>query len=333
MESCHQNASSCQPGACSLPCTAHAAEGPIVLAEALARFQREAQHGVCATGRYRMPYFSWGAGPPLVFVHGAADTARSFLLPISRLCASFRCVAYDLPSGKDDGARLGRYRHAHLVEDLLALVDHLGVSRAYLFGASFGATVVLRALARTPDRFPRAILQGGTAYRPLRRAEWWVAMIARWLIGPMARLPKREKVLTAVHRAPFAHQPEEVWQAFLTTTGQARIRALGHQAKWLHQIDLRAELANIRQPVLLIHGERDSVMPLRHAEVLRQGLPSSGLAVLPEAGHVPAYTHPEALAELVRSFLTPPGPACPGPTECPEAKEECSSQGNCRGRS
>src|SRR3954454_1281349 len=101
------------------------AQGPTLPAEVVARFQREATRGVCDTGRYRMPYYTWGQGPPLVFVHGAADTGRSFLFTIARLMHSFRCIAYDLPSGFRDGASLWRYRHDDLVSDVLALLDHL----------------------------------------------------------------------------------------------------------------------------------------------------------------------------------------------------------------
>src|SRR5436190_4254372 len=86
----------------------------VALAEVLARFEREAVRGVCDTGRYRMPYYVWGAGPPLVFVHGVSDNCRSFLPTAARLTSSFRCVAYDLPGLRGDGARLWRYRHDDL---------------------------------------------------------------------------------------------------------------------------------------------------------------------------------------------------------------------------
>jgi pimeloyl-ACP methyl ester carboxylesterase len=282
------------------------------LGEVLARFEREAQRGLCDTGRYGMPYYVWGSGPPLVFIHGVGDSSRSFLLPIARLSAWFRCIAYDLPSGHGDGARLGRYRHEHLVEDLQALLDHLALPRAYVLGASFGSTIALRALAQLTERLPRAVLQGGLAHRPLRRGERWVAWLARLLPGPARRIPRREKILELVHRETFAGQPEEVWRAFVDWTGQNRLSALGHQARWLHGVDLHAELARIHQPVLLVWGDRDRVVPFGHAEMLRVGLPSAGLAVLEGAGHVPSYTHPDALAEVVRRFLTPPA-ACLGP--------------------
>src|SRR5262249_37226445 len=95
--------------------------------------------------------------------------------------------------------------------------------------------------------------------------------------------------------------------------------------QWLHRLDLRAELPQVTQPVLLIWGDRDRVMPLTHAEILQSGLPSSGLAILEGAGHQPTYTHPDALAAVVRRFLTPPTP-CPGAQVCAS-----SGHGDCPG--
>jgi pimeloyl-ACP methyl ester carboxylesterase len=294
--------------ACDTTCPSYAAchsTGPLELAETLDRFMRQAEWGVCDTGRYRMPYYTWGQGPPLVFVHGAADTGRSFLFTIARLMHSFRCIAYDLPSGFRDGAALWRYRHDDLVTDLLALLDHLRVPRAYVLGSSFGGTVALRAMVRAPERFPRGILQGALAHRPLRRAEWWLTWLARLLPGRTLGIPRREKILRAVHGGPFAGRGEEWWRTFVQWTGEGRIAALGHQGQMLHRLDLRPDLPSIRQPVLLIAGEKDPIAPVTHAEMIRQGLPNAGLAILEGCGHVPSYTHPELFAEVIRDFLTP----------------------------
>lgn len=298
---------------------------PLSLALVQERFAREAQPGVCDTGRYRMPFFSWGAGPPLVCIHGVSDTSHSFLAPIAHLSEHYRCIAYDLPSGHGDGAKLGRYRHDDLVADLWALLDHLGVDRAYAFGASFGATVALKAMRERPARLPRAVLQGGVAYRPLRRAEYWLSWLARWLPGSVKGIPRREKILELVHKSSFAHQPDEVWRSFVDCTAVARLAALGHQAQWLHRLDLREALPQIAQPVLLVWGDQDHTMPMSQAELLQSGLPNAGLAVIEGAGHVPCYTHPEAVAELVRRFLTPPGAGCPGQQNCAQhGASECT---------
>jgi pimeloyl-ACP methyl ester carboxylesterase len=304
---------------CAASCPSHpaAAPAPLDLAEELARFEREATFGTCDTGRYRMPYFSWGAGPPLVFVHGVSDCARSFVPPIARLSAHFRCIAYDLPDGRADGARLRRYRHADLVEDLWALLDHVGAARAYALGASFGSTVVLEAARARPERLPRLVLLGGMPYRRLRRAERWLAWVGRFLPGRMARAPLREKVLRLVNAVPFEGRPPEAWRYFVECTGRPSIASFAHQGRWLDRLDLRPTLPQVRQPVLLVCGGRDRVVPPAVSEVLLQGLPNAGRAVIEGAGHVANHTHPEALVEVVRRFLTPMM-ACAGagPTGC-----------------
>src|SRR5437868_12322301 len=134
---------------------------PANLAEVLEQHRTQARPGTCDTGRYRCPYYVWGEGPPLVFVPGMADDSLSFLVPIALLSGHFRCVAYDLPSGCGDGARLARYRHADFVADLFALLDHVGAGQSYVFGATFGSTIALAALHARPQRLPRAVLQGG----------------------------------------------------------------------------------------------------------------------------------------------------------------------------
>ena len=293
---------------CSDVCALHPGEkaAPIVLAEALARFEREAVQGVCDTGRYRLPYYTWGEGAPLLFVHGVGDSCRSFIQPISRLSAHFRCIAYDLPSGFRDGARLRRYSHDDLVADVWALLDHLGLRQSYILGSSFGATIVLKAMHSRPERLPRGILQGGLAYRPLRRAERFLAYWGRFLPGSMAGIPKREQLLLKATGGAFKELVPDVWNHFLDCSGRARLAAFACQAYMLHRLDVRPLLPAVRQPMLLICGDRDRVVPRPYEEVLLQGLPNAGRVVIEGCGHVPSYTHPEVLAEVIRQFLTPP---------------------------
>ncbi len=313
--SCGQN---CAPD----QCPNWGGAGPVSLQVALERFQREAILDHCDTGRYRLHYFEWGAGPPLVFIHGAGDINRSFVPLICRLSSQFRCIAYNLPSGHGDGARLSRYRHENLVDDLRALLDHLKLERTYLLGSSFGSTIAISAMRRQPERIARAILQGALAYRPLSWAERFFTAIFRWCPGPCSKLPRRTRILEAVHRRPFAEQPAEVWQAFVEWTGESRLAALGYQAKWLHRLDLRGELEHLRQPILLIAGDRDSVIPFSHAERLLQRLPNARLAIIEGAGHVPYYSHPDAMAAMIRHFLTPPVPGKSVQNLCEETKRK-----------
>ncbi|MFL5242808.1 MAG: alpha/beta fold hydrolase [Gemmataceae bacterium] len=295
-DTCQQTAGSACPAPPSLPLT-----------EVLERFRREAVHGVCDTGRYRCPYFTWGQGPPLVFIHGLADSSRSFLPVIALLTGQFRCISYELPKGRGDRARVWEYRHDDLVADLFALLDHLGLQQSYVYGSSFGSTIALAAAYKQPKRLPRVVLQGGFANRPLFRGELLLARIARYLPGIMGGLPLRERLIRRAHFAPFAGLPAEAWQYCLQCTATPPVSATGYHALILNRVDLRPLLPEIRQPVLLLCGDCDPLIGRAHEEVLLKGLPNADRITISGCGHTPTFTHPELLAALIRDFLTPPG--------------------------
>jgi pimeloyl-ACP methyl ester carboxylesterase len=282
------------------------AVAPLAIAEVVRRFEREATQGVCYTGRCRCPYYIWGQGPPLVFIHGLGDTKRSFLPPIAILSERFRCIAYDLPTGQGDGARLWDYRHADLVKDLFALLDHLEIKQCYVLGSSFGSTIALAGARLDAKRLPRVVVQGGFARRPLFPAELLLARVTRYVPGEMRHLPYRERILQRAHHPPFSERSPDVWQTFLDWTGATPIAGAAWQALLLHRVDIRRILPEIRQPVLLLCGDRDPLITSAHEDVLLKGLPNAGRIIIPGAGHMPSYSHPEMVATITRDFLTPP---------------------------
>jgi pimeloyl-ACP methyl ester carboxylesterase len=280
-------------------------EQSLSLAEALNHFEHEAFRRVCDTGRYRCPFYIWGDGPPLVFIHGLCDDARSFVLPIAHLSRHFRCIAYDLPGNPDDGGKLSRYQHADLVADLHTLLDHLGLKSCSLVGSSFGSTIALRAMHSRPERFPSAVLQGGFARRPLALPEVLLAKLARYWPWHMHQLPLRVPIIRRAHFSPFASGPTENWDYFLERSGAPIMAAVARRALILHQLDLRDLLPDIRQPILLVCGDADPLVDKKCEEVLQAGLPNATRAELHNCGHMPQFTHPEVLAELILRFLMP----------------------------
>ena len=134
------------------------------------RYDAAAEVGRWDGPRYRMTYRILGQGPPLFLIPGIASTYRVYALLLNRLAEQFRTILYDYPGEHpDDGARLARISHDHLVDDLFGLIDHLNVGRVFLVGLSFGSTITLKALHREPRRFPRAAVQGGFAHRRFTR--------------------------------------------------------------------------------------------------------------------------------------------------------------------
>ncbi len=276
------------------------------LSHALARYRAEARPGAFHTGRYRLRYFTWGesARPPVVFVHGMSDQARSFVMVMARLVdAGFRCVGYELANGLDDSANLGMYKHPHFVADLVALLDHLGIEKADLSGSSFGTTIALRALATHPGRFRRGVLQGGFACRPLARIERGLSRLGRYWAGRTGVLPGWRAAMGRLEGQGFAHCPPELFRFLLACSGDTPIRAAARRTLIIDTLDLRPLLPAIPHPVLMIGGDRDGLVPRWCEAEVERGLKDVRRVELSPCGHYPQYTMPGPTADAIAGFL------------------------------
>lgn len=276
------------------------------LSAALHRFDSESRPDVFATGRYRMNYVTWGPsdGPPLVLVHGMCDVPRSFAMLMSRLIdRGYRCISYDLADGQTDGAVLGQYRHEHFVEDLIALLDHLHLDRVCIMGSSFGSTVTLRALATYPDRFRRAALQGGFARRPLIRIERGLARIGRYWPWLMGDLPIRNAIMAKLELPMFEGCPIELFHYLLVNSGRTPIRAAARRGLILDTLDLRPMLGSIPHPLLMIGGDRDTIVPRQYEAEVEAGVKDVRRIEYSPCGHYPQYTLPGPMAAELAAFF------------------------------
>lgn len=279
----------------------------ITLREALARLPWEAEQGRLELRRYSPEYVRWGQGPPLVFLHGLGDTWPSFVQVMALLAPEFECIGYNQPRGAGDRASLRSYRHEHLVEDLVHVLDCFGHRSVTLVAHSFGTSVALAALHRYPERFQRAVVVGAFVRRPLRPRERTLAWLGRYLPGTLALLPGREQVLKRSHGNAFADREPEVLRHFLKRSALPRCRAMSHWAFTLDRLDLGPILPHIHRPVLVVGGEWDPLTPPSMQHQLFASLPQAAMLILDRCGHFPMYTHPEALADAVRRFhFTPP---------------------------
>jgi pimeloyl-[acyl-carrier protein] methyl ester esterase len=200
---------------------------------------------------------------------------------------------------------LTAYHHRDLRHDLFTLLDHLQIDRCYLLGFSFGSTIALSALADQPRRFPRAVLLGGFARRPLA---WTEVMLAHWLRycpGRIANLPLADHVIRSHNAELFTARPAEELDHFCAAELRPLLRTFAARALLMHHTDMRPQLVRIHQPILLVNGDRDSLVGKACRDELAAGLPDTAHAEIEDCGHYPQLTHPELFAEIVRQFLTP----------------------------
>jgi len=237
-----------------------------------------------------------GSAPPVVLLHGLGGSAASFALLASRLAsASRRVLVLDLPGHGRNRLRKGE-EAAGLLEQAQALGSALaGLEEpAVLIGNSLGGALCLHAAVVAPERV-RAVVGLSPAGAPLLDADREsVREVFRGDLRAALEMPGR------LYRRP----PR---LARLFTRDLARHFAAPAVQRLLAQVGQHAlapeDLARIEQPVLILWGEADGILPASSIEWFRTHLRRGTVEVLPECGHLPQMEQRALVLARVRRFL------------------------------
>ena len=262
-----------------------------------------------------------GSGPPLVCLPGGPGRAAAYLEDLGGLSASRTLVLLDPRAvGRSEVPADPATLHAtRLVDDVEALRVDLGLDRLDLLGHSAGTVVAQLWAAAHPDRVgslvlvtPTAALQGFgrddvPAIRAARSTEPWYADAAAAQEALDAGAPPaQQQALVRATRPFFYGRWDSRTQAHAATadTQSSKRAELGFAAGPSPDLDaLRAALAGVTAPVLVVGGERDALTGVDAVHHVAAAFPSGRAVVLPGAGHFPWVDEPEAFRTAVSDFL------------------------------
>ena len=241
-----------------------------------------------------------GDGPDLVLIHGWSMHGEVCHGLAERLAARFRVHVPDLPGhGRSRGERLPE------LAQLAAGLADLFPTAAHLCGWSLGALVAMRWALDRPTQVRRLALIAATPRFPA--GEGWEAGSAIGDLEAFARALHADYRGTLERfialQAMGSPAPRKVVADFRRRLAHAAapdIDALDAGLRILANTDLRSEVGALAQPTLLLHGERDAVVPEAAAEWLVQTLPNARLTVILAAGHGPFVSQE---AECARALL------------------------------
>ena len=229
-------------------------------------------------------YETRGAGRPLVLLHGGLMTIELNFGPLLEpLAATRQVIAMEL-QGHGHTADTDRPLTIEaLAADVVALLDHLGIAEADLFGFSLGGLVAYAVALGTPDRVGRLIVASADAHRPPGRES---APIDDDRMPTAADFQAMRDAYNAVAPDP-AHFDEFA----------VKMPTMVHEFPgWTD------ELRSLQAPTMLLFGDRD-FSPLPDVVELFELLPNAQLAVLPGTTHVGVTRRPGEVLALITRFL------------------------------
>ncbi len=295
------------------------------------------------------------AAPPLVLVHGLGDAgARDFYPILAGLAEGRRVIAFDLPGfARSNGGGAPPYEPKRYADVLAHVIDAYAGGRADVLGHSMGGAIALEHSARHARQVRKLVLidAAGILYRDAFIQNQIDASVAPLRTAAPGNLPAPVHALTrgvagtvagAGHALfsvarPWSPRPEAVNTLEPAPPIQAALGLVEH--------NFAPALGSSRAPTLVLWGQKDTIAPLRVAELLESRLANARLVVLDDVAHVPMReatdrTLLEVLAHLNEGDgprpASPPSSSAPLSSSIPSTDDaaprdvRCSHQANFR---
>ena len=243
-----------------------------------------------------------GDAPAVVLSNSLGSTHRMWDAQLDALEARFRVVRYDTRGHGDSPVPGGPYSIDDLTDDVVALLDRLGIERAHVVGLSLGGMTAMRLAARNPSRVDRIALLCTGAQLPPASAWSERAALVRAEGSAAVAAAVVERWFTPGYLAAHPDVRIELEHMVAATSAQGYAGCCDAIA----EMDLREQLSSITAPTLVIAGADDPATPPVRLEEIAAGIPDSKLLVVQQAAHLanaeqPGIITPALIAHLERS--------------------------------
>lgn len=262
-------------------------------------------------------YIDEGSGDhTIVFVHGLATYGRSWRYQIDELKNHYRCIAIDLPgNGYSDRGKHDYSMHffAGCVYDFM---QQLKLQNVILAGHSMGGQVVMRLLQEVPDATSKLILCAPAGFETFSPME---SSMYKSTITMLDMFSTEENSLRQSIRTSFFQYPKQIDEMVEELIQIMRSHSVRN---YRHMIDacvngmldepVYDKLHLIKQPTLVLYGERDALIPNRWihpvttkhiAEEGVKQLQNAQLEMIPQCGHFLQLEKPHLVNAAIKKFV------------------------------
>ena len=246
------------------------------------------------------------AGPPVVLLHGLGSSSADWPEQQAALETGHRVLAVDLPGHGGSPLPPGALTIEGMAGEVAALLAYLDEAPTHVVGLSLGACVALRLALQAPARVRSLTLVNAFARLQPAGPSDLVRLALRALLLGAAPM---ETVAAHVARRLFPW-PEQraLYESAVAALAATPRRAYVAAMRALARFDARGQVAAIRQPTLIVAGDRDTSVPLGAKTRLAAAIPRARLLVVPASGHATPHDQPAAFNRALLEFLAEHSP-------------------------
>lgn len=244
-----------------------------------------------------------GNGPPLLFIHGWGMHGGFWASTAEQLRPDFTTTLLDLPGHGHSPLPYGNFELPTLVNEISDLIKE----NTTLIGWSLGGMIAMEIARQFPQHISRLILVASTPQFhttpdwPHAMATDTLASFAQQLDYHADRTLRRFLALQA-HNCSNARQITRTMQTLLRSREMPNLQALQDGLAILRNANLRPSLPLINCPILIIHGDRDAIIPCQVTQAFSQHMVNVQIEIIPSASHIPFLTHPGEFIRAIQGF-------------------------------
>jgi 3-oxoadipate enol-lactonase len=257
--------------------------------------------GLVPTGGEHVYYEVIGAGTPVVLCHGLGGNHASWWQQVGVLGVQYQVVTWDQRGFGNSTRRSGRFGPEVAVDDLEALLDHLGIEQAHVVGQSMGGWVAMGLAQRAPHRLLSLTLTDTIAgvWTPeveeitTKSASRVVARLRPTALGRHAALGER-----------FADARPDLATLYQLISSMGDKPPDDEVFVMLAEMRFSAEqVASLPMPVHVVVGEDDDLCPPDALRLIAGAIPGARLTLLAGSGHSPYFEDAPSWNRVVLGFL------------------------------
>ena len=244
-----------------------------------------------------------GSGPPVVLGHSFLCSGEMWSPQVPKLAERHRVINIDERGHGHSGKLSEPFDLYDMVDDVLAVLDHLGIKNAVWAGLSIGGMVAMRAAITVPNRVSGLILVDthAGAETPYKKLKYRAMAIGVKTIGTRPFLPAISKLMFGITTRRRDPELVKVWEErFASVDVPSMLLGLRALVRRDSVVD---RLRSIEIPSLVIVGDEDVSLPVTCSKEIADSLPNSSLVVIPESGHLSSLEQPEAVTKAMQRFL------------------------------
>ncbi|MFP6748074.1 MAG: alpha/beta fold hydrolase [Alphaproteobacteria bacterium] len=255
-------------------------------------------------GTPRIAFDEVGSGSPLLFLHGIGGNRTNWHEQLLACAPQFRAMAWDARGYGQSDDYEGPLDFASFADDVIRLLDHLGIAKAHLVGLSMGGRISQDLYFRHPGRVATLTLcdsfPGTTPtlspdkmeeFINLRKGPLMAGKSLREMAVPLAK--------TLLSVTPLPEHSRRLLASIEALHKDSYIKTIEASTCYDRPVDI----ATISVPMQLIYGAEDRLTPPEIGREMQRQIPGARLAIIEGAGHLVNMERGEAFNEVLLGFL------------------------------